>query len=45
MPKFAVDITVEIEAEDTNQAWEKANWLVADYNGVVSVSEPEEVEE
>ncbi len=45
MAKFVVDITVEVEADNVNHAWEKANYLVSDYNGVVQVSEPEEVEE
>lgn len=45
MAKYRVDITVEIEAEESNEAWAKANWLVGDFNGVVEVSEPEEIED
>jgi hypothetical protein len=42
MAKFILDVTIEVDAEDAHEAWDKVNTLVSDIDGVTNVSEPEE---
>jgi hypothetical protein len=43
MNKYVVDVTIEVEAKNAIEAWNKANGLVSDIEGVEYVSEPEKI--
>lgn len=44
MATYLIGITIEVEADNQDEAWRKANGLVAFVPKVVEVSEPEKAD-